>query len=71
MEEGLDAPGALQMGILKKTLMGRNEWWYLVPDQTVFAAGGKTDGKVLEPGGAAQGRPLDHGVSGDQGLCLY
>ena len=46
-KKSLDAPGAFQMGILKKTLMGRNEWWYLVPDQTVFAAGGKTDGKVL------------------------
>jgi hypothetical protein len=35
------------MGILKKALMGRDEWWYLVPDQTIFAGGGKTDGDIL------------------------
>ena len=46
-KKSLDAPGAVQMGILKKAFLGRKEWWYLVPDQTVFASGGKTDGDVL------------------------
>jgi hypothetical protein len=46
-EQALDAPGAVQMGVLKKTLMARQEWWHLVPDQTVFASGGRTDGDVL------------------------
>jgi hypothetical protein len=43
----LDAPGAQQMGILKNSFLGRKEWWYLVPDQSVLVAGGKTDGDVL------------------------
>jgi hypothetical protein len=46
-KKSLDAPGAIQMGILKKVLTGRKEWWYLVPDQTVFASGGKSDGDIL------------------------
>jgi hypothetical protein len=46
-KKSLDAPGAVQMGILKNVFMGRKEWWYLVPDQTVFAGGGKTDGDIL------------------------
>ncbi len=46
-KKSLDAPGAVQMGILKNTLTERKEWWYLVPDQTVFASGGKTDGDIL------------------------
>ena len=27
--------------------MARREWWLLVPDQSVFASGGQTDGDVL------------------------
>jgi hypothetical protein len=46
-KKALDAPGAFQMGILKKIFMARKEWWYLVPDQPIFASGGKTDGRVL------------------------
>jgi len=46
-KKALDAPGAVQMGLLKKAFTGRREWWHLVPDQTIFAAGGKTDGDVL------------------------
>jgi hypothetical protein len=46
-KEALDAPGAVQLGILKKTFQGRKEWWNLVPDQTVFAGGGTTTGQVL------------------------
>lgn len=45
--KALDAPGAVQMGILKKIFLGRNEWWYLVPDQSIFASGGNTAGQVL------------------------
>jgi len=45
--QALDAPGATQLGILKKIFLDRNEWWNLVPDQTVFAGGGETSGKVL------------------------
>ena len=46
-KKALDAPGAVQMGILKKIFHGPDEWWRLVPDQEVFASGGKTDGEVL------------------------
>jgi len=44
----LDAPGATQLGILKKIFMDRKEWWRLVPDQTVFASGGNTKGRILK-----------------------
>jgi hypothetical protein len=46
-KKALDAPGAVQMGVLKKIFLGRNEWWYLVPDQSIFASGGQTAGQVL------------------------
>jgi hypothetical protein len=46
-KEALDAPGATQLGILKKAFTEREEWWHLVPDQTVFASGGNTNGQVL------------------------
>jgi hypothetical protein len=45
--QALDAPGATQMGILKRVFMGRNEWWRLIPDQSVLASGGATNGQVL------------------------
>ena len=46
-KKALDAPGAVQMGMLKKIFLAREEWWYLVPDQTLFASGGNTRGRVL------------------------
>jgi len=46
-KQALDAPGAVQMGILKKNFLARDEWWLLVPDQSVFASGGQTEGQVL------------------------
>ncbi|MDH4238151.1 MAG: glycoside hydrolase family 140 protein [Phycisphaerae bacterium] len=46
-KKALDAPGACQMGVLKKIFLARKEWWYLVPDQSIFASGDKTDGRVL------------------------
>jgi len=46
-KEALDAPGAVQLGILKKVFLGLGEWWYLVPDQSVFARGGQTQGQIL------------------------
>lgn len=46
-KKSLDAPGAVQMGILKRVFTARREWWALVPDQGVFAAGGNTKGNVL------------------------
>lgn len=46
-KKALDAPGATQMGVLKKILSARKEWWYLVPDQAIFAGGGHAEGKVL------------------------
>ena len=45
--KALDAPGACQMSILRKIFLGLKEWWYLVPDQSIFASGGKTDGDIL------------------------
>jgi len=46
-KQALDAPGAVQLSILKKVFLDRKEWWKLVPDQTVFASGGNTNGTVL------------------------
>jgi hypothetical protein len=46
-QKALDAPGAVQLGILKKTFLARNQWWLLVPDQTILASGGQTNGEVL------------------------
>ena len=46
-KKALDSPGARQMGVLKKIFLGRKEWWYLIPDQSIFASGGQTSGDVL------------------------
>jgi hypothetical protein len=46
-KRALDAPGAVQMGILRKVFEARQEWWHLVPDQTILARGGNTQGTVL------------------------
>jgi hypothetical protein len=46
-KQALDAPGAVQLGILKKVFLGLSEWWCLVPDQSVFATGGQTQGQIL------------------------
>jgi hypothetical protein len=35
------------MGVLKRIFLARDEWWRLVPDQSVLAAGGATDGNLL------------------------
>lgn len=35
------------MGILKKIFTSIPEWWKLVPDQSLFADGGQTEGAVL------------------------
>jgi len=48
--EALDAPGAQQMAILKRTLTGLPGWWTLVPDQTVLKSGGNTEGDILNLG---------------------
>ena len=49
-KSALDAPGAHQMTTLRKILMARKEWWYLVPDQSVFARGGRVSGEILNLG---------------------
>jgi len=46
-QKALDAPGATQLGLLKTIFQGREEWWRLIPDQGVLAAGGTTSGRVL------------------------
>ena len=46
-KQALDAPGAVQLGILKQVFLGLREWWYLVPDQSIFATGGRTEGQIL------------------------
>jgi hypothetical protein len=45
--QALDAPGAVQMGILRKFFEGLREWWELVPDQAILADGGVTGGDLL------------------------
>ncbi len=46
-KQALDAPGAVQLGILKRVFLERGEWWHLVPDQSIFATGGRTEGQIL------------------------
>ena len=46
-KEALDAPGASQMGILKEIFLDLEEWWYLVPDQSIFTSGDNTTGDLL------------------------
>jgi len=46
-KQALDAPGAVQLGILKKVFLGLSEWWHLVPDQSIFATAGQTQGQIL------------------------
>jgi hypothetical protein len=46
-KQALDAPGAVQLRTLKKVFLGLPEWWYLVPDQSIFASGGQTQGQIL------------------------
>ena len=46
-KQSLDAPGAVQMGVLRKIFLARKEWWFLTPDQGIFAGGGNTKGDVL------------------------
>jgi len=45
--EALNAPGARQLGLLKRIFLERKEWWRLVPDQSLLAGGGQTEGQVL------------------------
>lgn len=47
-EKALDAPGAFQMGILKKIFTDRYEWWKLIPDQSLLVGNGQTKGAVLQ-----------------------
>jgi len=35
----IDSPGAQHLGICRRVLTGLREWWNLVPDQSLFAAG--------------------------------
>jgi hypothetical protein len=46
-KQALDAPGAVQMGLLKKIFTARNEWWLMVPDQSIFASGARSEGDLL------------------------
>ncbi len=46
-QQALAAPGAVQLGHLKRLFMERAEWWHLVPDQTLFAGGGNISGEIL------------------------
>jgi hypothetical protein len=46
-KQALDAPGATQLGLLKQIFLDRSEWWRLVPDQSILAQGGRTDGQIL------------------------
>lgn len=45
--EALDAPGATQLGLLRHIFQDRQEWWFLVPDQSFLTSGGQTEGRVL------------------------
>ncbi len=54
-KSALDAPGAQQMGLLRKVFEARQEWWLLTPDQSVFAAGGQIEGQLLHLAARHQG----------------
>jgi len=45
--EALDAPGAVQMGVLRKTLESLPEWWTLTPDNSLLTSGGRCEGAIL------------------------
>ena len=45
--QALDAPGAAQLGLLKRIFLEREEWWRLVPDQSLLSEGSVIDGQVL------------------------
>jgi len=45
--QALDAPGARQLGILKKVLTSLPEWWRLIPDPSLLTDGGGTSGRIL------------------------
>jgi hypothetical protein len=45
--QALDAPGAAQLGLLKRIFLARKEWWRLVPDQSLLTSGGETNGQIL------------------------
>ena len=45
--EALNAPGAVQMGVLKSIFLSIPEWWELIHDESLLASGGKTEGKIL------------------------
>ena len=40
-KQALDAPAVAQMSVLKKTFLARNQWWFMVPDQSLFESGGR------------------------------
>ncbi len=46
-KRALDSPGARQLSLLKKTFLSLDEWWFLVPDQSILASGGQTKGMIL------------------------
>jgi hypothetical protein len=68
-KQALDAPGATQLGILKKIFLDRKEWWFLVPDQTVFATGGNTNGQVLNLAARHKDGRWVMAYVGSQGSC--
>jgi hypothetical protein len=35
------------MGVLRRIFEAREQWWLLVPDQSVLASGAKTEGQIL------------------------
>jgi hypothetical protein len=43
----LEAPGAGQVGKIRRIFESLPEWWLLAPDQSVFASGGNTTGDAL------------------------
>jgi len=55
-ERALEAPGAVQLGVLRRAITGRCEWWRLEPDPSLIREGAWHVGDVLtlaarHPGG--------------------
>lgn len=69
--EALTDPGAKQMTVLKNVFTSLPEWWELVPDQTVFATGGNTQGDVLNLGArSSEGKWIVAYVAGEKNVTV-
>jgi hypothetical protein len=68
-KQSLAAPAALQMGVLRRIFEAREQWWLLVPDQSVLASGAKTEGQILALSARHQKGKWVMAYLGEPGTC--